>query len=408
MRYPKAFLDYLRTLLQNCPLTYAFIPESTQNGTRDNTTLCGHFYPDVPLEQSGRFNRLATTLYAKFLLSHPTDASYHLFTEMQPSIHLLTRETYDNLASTMFQISHDEALSRLLDTYLIIRQYALTEEARTRVRALNGEEISSLFPMEVTRILIDHKLPFELQKMNLAEYEYLRLAATADFSVIGAIDGEIPPISAKHFEDETDTRVRNFALTANLCEIAGHSGAYTQYGSAFLDEQIATDYLTIMRFATHRGVVTNFYREEATKLLFGTDFDDSEAIAGVRLSRLMGEPTEAKYVAEYLTHTYPKYDKIVHELNLGFPWNTHGDRPIVYQYGRSYLGIAYQLRKMNGSQLPLERTMREELPLLINQIKALRRASLLNPPRADLLYLDLSEDARLSKKHLREIKKKML
>ena len=412
MNFPKSFLDYLGNLIVSCPTLRGLVPEEDvsdpyrEHKKPDDPPLSWYFFSNVKFSHATAFNRVATSLYVKYLLEHPRESSYHLLTRNQFGKNRLTRGAYDELTASFYSIRNDACLSKLLDVYLIIRAYAATKEGRTEASLVSGREISPLFPVASATVLIERGQFPEAKDLETGDLLFLTHAVKADLPLYEAISGEAPASLSHAFEVETDTRIGQFTLLANLCEIAGHAGAVTQHGSKVLTEDVAEDYLTIERHFVHRGIFASFYREEATKLLFGSDYNMDEAIAAVRLSRMMGVPSEARFAAEYLTRSYPTYEKFVREMSLGSPWNPHAEQPIAFVGGRRYLSNCYDLNVRSGCQLPLECTIRTVLPSLIEKIKSVRRASLINPPREELIYLDLSEEAARTARRLDALRSK--
>ena len=127
-------------------------------------------------------------------------------------------------------------------------------------------------------------------------------------------------------------------------------------------------------------------------------------MASVRLARMMGDMTLASRISDILIQAYPKYDYFIHEMSLGSPWNNQGMQPIALIAAWGYLSTVYRVNVKKNCADPVRQTIEDELPNVIAKMRSLRRTSLLNPTKNDVLYLDLTSDLRRIKRTLAEQK----
>ncbi|MBR0488354.1 hypothetical protein IJJ39_01610 [Candidatus Saccharibacteria bacterium] len=413
MEYPKEYLSHLKSLLEQYPtfgemigLSHPRFGPNWQFRDSETATHLGHlFSPEATRRQSRSFNRTAVSLITKYCIMHQSDENYKFLSAPQPYQDRMSKKTYEDLGRTMDSLRLHPDSSELLDLYLIIRGYATTSEAREKVYAATGHEMSTVFPIATAQELIEKSLIKELDSIELGPHNVLRYASEADLPLLEVFDGEAPPNLDQAFTDEYDDLITQFILATNLFEIAGRAGHISQQGSATLTEAVARDYLRFFELSIRSAPIYDFYTDD-TKSLLSRKLSPSrtEAMASVRLARMMGDMTLASRISDILIQAYPKYDYFIHEMSLGSPWNNQGMQPIALIAAWGYLSTVYRANVKKNCADPVRQTIEDELPNVIAKMRSLRRTSLLNPTKNDVLYLDLTSDLRRIKRTLAEQK----
>ena len=236
MEYPKEYLAHLESLLGKYPTFREMIGRGPRSrpkcGLRDSDTathLGRLFSSEATRRQSRSFNRTAVSLITKYCIIHQSDENYKFLSAPQPYHDRMSKKTYEELGHTMESLRLHPDLSELLDLYLIIRGYATTSEAREKVYATTGHEMSPVFPARTTERLIQKGLVKELDMLDLSTHSVLRCAYIADIPLLAVFDGEAPPNLDQAFTNEKDNLITQFILAANLFEIAGRAGNYVAF-----------------------------------------------------------------------------------------------------------------------------------------------------------------------------------
>ena len=399
MEFPKNYLEHLDSLLQ-CYPTYSNIVtnDTVYQGhkkrsceLRSGPVIGRYFFPHETRRILSKFTRTSMALLIKYLIMNNSDENYHFLVQDQSQP--LTRSTYDMLSDAMFYFRCHPKMSELLDYYIILRGYAMTPQARERLRRTSGIHADAMRPMETLDNLLRHGQFYDQNTLSMASYSLLTHAIKADFSLSKVINGEAPPEISEYFEREDDEGARLFVLWSNMFEIAGMAGHIHCSGSRILSEQLANDFLLLRTFLLANNPIDRFIMATAEPIMRTSKCTIEEAVAALRLSRMMGAPSEANAIADLLIEKFPSYAKLVAELNHGFSWSHLAERPIVFEYGRNYLSSRYREKVETGIWFPAEECLQEVAPYLLMRIKALRKAAMRDRPLEHLLYLDLGADA---------------